>query len=65
MQAVETPSLASKSTADATAAAASETGCRRLDSRHLFAADNELLIDHEGTSYRLRITRQGKLILTK
>ncbi|MBI4983998.1 MAG: hemin uptake protein HemP [Rhodocyclales bacterium] len=39
--------------------------CRRLDSRELFTAGNELLIDHHGASYRLQITRQGKLILTK
>ena len=33
--------------------------------RELFGARNELLIRHNGEQYRLRITRQAKLILTK
>lgn len=36
-----------------------------LDSRVLFAGGRELVIFHYGESYRLRETRQGKLILTK
>lgn len=36
-----------------------------LDSAALFAGRNELVILHNGTPYRLRITRQDKLILTK
>jgi len=31
----------------------------------LFGPRNELLIRHNGEQYRLRITRQAKLILTK
>ena len=37
----------------------------RLDSRALFGAQRELLIDHGADCYRLRWTRSGKLILTK
>jgi hemin uptake protein HemP len=39
--------------------------CPRLVSKHLFAASNEVIIEHAGEEYRLRLTRQGKLILTK
>ena len=38
---------------------------RAIDSAALFAGSNELIILHNGTPYRLRITRQDKLILTK
>lgn len=38
---------------------------RSIDSATLFADRNELVILHNGTPYRLRITRQDKLILTK
>ena len=36
-----------------------------ITSEVLFAGKRELLIQHAGDSYRLRITNQGKLILTK
>lgn len=36
----------------------------RVDSRTLLGAGGELVIDHEGREYRLRITQNGKLILT-
>jgi hemin uptake protein HemP len=36
-----------------------------LNSRVLFAGGREVVIFHYGESYRLRETRQGKLILTK
>ena len=39
--------------------------CPRLVSKHLFATSNEVIIEHAGEEYRLRLTRQGKLILTK
>jgi len=39
--------------------------CARLDSAQLFGARREIEIDHCGAVYRLRITSQGKLILTK
>jgi len=38
---------------------------RRYDSRQLFLSQNEIIIDHQGEEYRLRITINGKLILTK
>lgn len=37
----------------------------KLDSRTLFGEKRELLIVHQGEAYRLTITRQNKLILTK
>jgi hemin uptake protein HemP len=38
---------------------------RRVPSQQLLAGARELLIEHAGSEYRLRITRNGKLILTK
>jgi hemin uptake protein HemP len=38
---------------------------RLVDSRALFAGEHEIGIVHAGETYRLRITRQGKLILNK
>lgn len=38
---------------------------RALDSTALFGARSEIEIAHQGEIYRLRRTRQGKLILTK
>ena len=38
---------------------------RTITSDVLFAGRRELLIKHASESYRLRITNQGKLILTK
>jgi hemin uptake protein HemP len=37
----------------------------RVSTRDLFGSAHEVVIDHEGALYRLRITRQGKLILNK
>jgi len=37
----------------------------RLDSRELFATTREIMIDHGRDAYRLRLTAQNKLILTK
>ena len=34
-------------------------------SRELFCGRREVCIEHAGQTYRLRITRQNKLILTK
>lgn len=36
-----------------------------LDSSALLAGRKEVLIHHDGQNYRLSITRQNKLILTK
>jgi hemin uptake protein HemP len=40
-------------------------GRPRLNSRLLFGTQNEIVIEHQGDEYRLRITSNGKLILTK
>jgi hemin uptake protein HemP len=37
----------------------------RIDSRELFAAEREIIITHGEDCYRLRLTSQNKLILTK
>ena len=37
----------------------------RIDAAALFAGRREAIIVHRGEEYRLRITRQEKLILTK
>ena len=37
----------------------------RIDSTRLLQGTRELLIVHAGEEYRLRLTRNGKLILTK
>ena len=36
----------------------------RTSSETLLGAAHELIIEHHGREYRLRITQQGKLILT-
>lgn len=36
-----------------------------LQSQHLFALTKEVRIEHEGEAYRLRLTRNNRLILTK
>ena len=36
-----------------------------LDARELFSGSREIVIEHEGVRYRLRITRRNKLILQK
>lgn len=38
---------------------------RTLSSEALFEGRTEINIDHAGSVYRLKITRQGKLILNK
>jgi len=38
---------------------------RTLSSNSLFLGTTEIAIDHNGAIYRLKITRQGKLILNK
>lgn len=37
----------------------------QLQSQHLFAYGREIRILHEGEEYRLRLTRNNRLILTK
>jgi hemin uptake protein HemP len=38
---------------------------RRLSSQELLGGEEEVIIEHAGQEYRLRKTRQDKLILTK
>mgnify|MGYP001548190741 CR=1 FL=1 len=38
---------------------------RSVDSTELFAGRSEIEIVHQGNVYRLKITKQGKLILNK
>lgn len=37
----------------------------RIDSDHLFQGSTEIVIIHQKEEYNLRVTRNGKLILTK
>lgn len=37
----------------------------RLKSIEIFSGAREVIIEHAGDEYRLRLTSQGKLILTK
>jgi hemin uptake protein HemP len=37
----------------------------RIDSRELFQSEREIIIAHGEETYRLRLTSQNKLILTK
>ena len=37
----------------------------RIESNHLFQGNSEIVIVHQNEEYNLRITRNGKLILTK
>lgn len=38
---------------------------RRLTSEALMAGSREVILEHRGEQYRLRVTSNGKLILTK
>lgn len=42
-----------------------QPGVRTLTSESLFLGGHEIGINHGGSLYRLKITRQGKLILNK
>lgn len=55
---VQAPLLASVETAPA-------APVRRISSQRLLAGERELVIQHLGSEYHLRLTRNGKLILTK
>jgi len=45
--------------------AAPAAAVRRISSQRLLAGERELVIQHLGSEYHLRLTRNGKLILTK
>jgi hemin uptake protein HemP len=38
---------------------------RTVESAEIFRGQNEIMIRHDGAVYRMKITRQGKLILNK
>jgi hemin uptake protein HemP len=38
---------------------------RRIESTNLLDGSRELVIEHQGSEYHLRLTRNDKLILTK
>lgn len=42
-----------------------ENRMKKWTSQELFAGERELVIAHAGNEYRLRLTSQGKLVLTK
>lgn len=44
---------------------AARPGLPRLRSEELFRNSQELIIEHQGQEYRLRLTRNDKLILNK
>ena len=50
---------------DAADASSMRSLVKRWNSAELFAGARELLIEHGNEEYRLRLTNQGKLILTK
>jgi len=50
---------------DAADASSMRSLVKRWNSAELFAGARELLIEHGSEEYRLRLTNQGKLILTK
>ena len=41
-----------------------KTAVRRLNSRELLGSERDIIIVHAGREYRLRVTSNGKLILT-
>jgi hemin uptake protein HemP len=43
----------------------SHSGLRRIATKDLFGADREIILEHEGAEYHLRVTSNGRLILTK
>lgn len=47
------------------APASPEAPTRRVSSQSLLKGERELVIQHQGNEYHLRLTRNDKLILTK
>jgi len=62
---VTIPEQTRKSASTAPAKPTSERGGRTLTSAEIFQGSTEVEILHEQAVYRLKITRQGKLILNK
>jgi hemin uptake protein HemP len=46
-------------------AVAATSAVRRISSQSLLEGERELVIQHQGNEYHLRLTRNDKLILTK
>ncbi|MEL6734733.1 MAG: hemin uptake protein HemP [Pseudomonadota bacterium] len=46
-------------------AAAQRNDAPHYSTKDLFGVRSEIVIEHEGSAYRLKITRHGKLILNK
>jgi len=44
---------------------AAPAATRRVESKNLLDGSRELVIEHQGSEYHLRLTRNDKLILTK
>jgi hemin uptake protein HemP len=44
---------------------ATPAAARRIESTRLLDGSRELVIEHQGNEYHLRLTRNDKLILTK
>ncbi|MDH6264740.1 hemin uptake protein HemP [Rhizobium sp. SG_E_25_P2] len=42
-----------------------DANLREYDTKALFKGDREIVINHCGSAYRMKITKQGKLILNK
>lgn len=42
-----------------------DVNLREYDTKTLFMGDREIVINHCGSAYRMKITKQGKLILNK
>jgi hemin uptake protein HemP len=57
--------LATTRTGSAIRSGAPAAQSRIIDSRSLFGDQREVRIEHDGELYLLRLTRLGKLILTK
>lgn len=60
-----TPPLRPPGMVEVPAVTGSQPVRQRLQSAELFGTAREVVIEHAGEEYRLRLTRQGKLILTK
>jgi hemin uptake protein HemP len=54
-----------KNVAEATAVPSPPSAALRVSSRELFRGRRELVIEHQGQEYRLKLTRNDKLILNK
>lgn len=59
------PVMSSAGSSRETTAAAAVSSVRRISSHSLLDGARELVIQHQGGEYHLRLTRNDKLILTK